>query len=306
MTKPHPSLLKLALALCTAASVQAADLPPPPADAQLAKALVQAQALLEQARSPGYLDMPQGAQPWPCPVTELELRRYAHVLSDDEQDDPDKKARNAAYSNAGMRSNDIKTSIKDVRYAPIAASCKNGKLDGALEFVLESTRITDMPVVVIEMRSRSRIRLMLSGGLPIMQAPMSEATLELSDKTRYKDAATQAMMDKDPSAASKTISASYTQPVNADVGYSAVILDIQTGHSGHEWMTLLNRPTGPKSMELSHYRGSQLWMRSHTKNGRSHGEHRTYPAVFGGVTVPGSTQCYEDGEQIKTTQCNVN
>jgi hypothetical protein len=36
-----------------------------------------------------------------------------------------------------------------------------------------------------------------------------------------------------------------------------------------------------------------------------HGEQKSFPTTFSGVPVPGGSQCFEDGELIKTTRCDV-
>lgn len=295
----------LALAACTTASVHAADLPPTPQDPQLAAAFVQAQALLEKSGSGGYLDLPDNAKPWPCAVTELQLRKYAYALSDNEQDEKTRKLMGNIYRDAGMNRKDLKTTIRDARHAPVYAACKDGKLDGPLEFIIEYTRSIDMPTAISETRSRSHIRLTVSAGEPLTETPYTVTTLQLSNKTSYKDPAIQTMMEKHKPPETTVITASYTQPVNPDAGYSAIIIETRTGLFTREWMTMLNRPTAPKRMENNTYRGASLWMVSHTKNGRNHGEYRTYPAIFNGVTVPGTSRCYEDGDEIKTTQCDV-
>jgi hypothetical protein len=41
------------------------------------------------------------------------------------------------------------------------------------------------------------------------------------------------------------------------------------------------------------------------KAGKLHGATETFPHRSMGVDIPASTTCYEDGEQIKTTQCDV-
>ena len=65
----------------------AAELSPPLTDPELAEVFVQAKAALEKSASPGYMDMPRDAPPWPCPVTELQVRTWADVLGNDDYDD---------------------------------------------------------------------------------------------------------------------------------------------------------------------------------------------------------------------------
>ena len=306
MNNFRASVISLAFAACAAApSVHAIDLPPAPQDPQLATAFMQAQALLEKSGSGAYMDMPGDPKPWPCSVTELQVRKLAYVLSDDELDEKTRKTANIAYRSGGLGSNDIKTTVREVRFAPISANCKNGKLDGPLEFVIEFTRIIDMPTAINETRSRSRMHLMMSGGEAMVDAPQGVTTRQLSNKISFKDPAMDALVQKNKPPQSTVILASYSLPSSGDAGYSAVITETRTGLFTREWTTMLIRPTAPKRMENSSFRGASLWMVTHSKNGRMHGEARTYPATFGGVLVPGSMSCYEDGEEIKTTKCDV-
>jgi len=304
------SCLRHTVAIVLAAAtwqVQAIELPPTPTDPRVADTFEQARVVYNRAESPGYMDMPADAKPWPCAVTELQLRRWVGymALNDTDLDEKARKANVAAFRASGMSADELKTTIRDVRHAPLVATCKDGKLDGPLEFVLEYTRVLDMSVAIMETRTRARMVMQLANGEKVATAPVTSNTLQLSSKSTYKDPAVEAMMQKTKPPQASMRMAIASAPLNEDEGYSAVITETRTGSGPIEWMTVLAQPTGPKRMETRTYRGSALWTIARIKNQRMHGEQKTFPTSFNGVPVPGGSQCFEDGEQIKTTQCDV-
>jgi hypothetical protein len=304
-----PSRLLLApLLACTLLSpVWAIDLPPAPADPQLNAAMNQARAAFEKISTNGFMEMPRDNRAWPCTVSELQLRRWTgHMaLADDEQDEKARKAAVKAYRASGMAAGELKTTIRDVRHVPIAANCKDNQLDGPLEFMIEYTRSIDTPTLRMESRTRTRMLLTVANGATLPAAAHPATSIQLSQKNTFKDPATEAMMQKVKQPEIGMALAAHVIPVSADTGYSAVITETRVGNGPREWMTVVSQPTGPQGMVSTSYRGSALWMVMRMKNSQMHGEMRTYPATFSGVQVPGTTRCYEDGEEIKTTQCNI-
>lgn len=306
---PHyRTCLPLACLLAAVLSpAMAIDLPAPPTEPQLQSALLQAKATFDQTSTAGFMDMPKDARPWPCAVSELQLRRWTGylALADNELDEKTRKTTIKALRGVGMGTNEMHATIQDVRHAPIVASCKDDKLDGPLEFVIEYTRITDMATMRMETRTRARLKLTVAAGASVVSAAHGSATIQLAQKNTFKDPAMEAMMQKNRQPEMGLTLASQVIPVTADNGYSAVITETRVGNGPREWMTMFTQPTGPTSLVTTSYRGSALWMVSRIKNGQRHGETRTYPANFAGTMVPGSMQCYEDGEEIKTTQCDI-
>jgi hypothetical protein len=304
----HRSCLPLACLLAGFLSpAMAIDLPPPPSDPQLQAALQQAKATFDLTSTAGYMDMPKDAKPWPCAVSELQLRRWTGylALADSEQDDKTRKATTKALRASGVSAGDMKSTIHDVRYAPIVASCKDDKLDGPLEFIIEYSRTMDMDTLRMDTRTRARLKLTVAAGAVVDSAARGSATIQLSQKNTFKDPATEAMMQKNRQPEMGMTLASHGFQVTADAGYSAVITETRVGNGPREWMTMFTQPTGPASVLTTSYRGSTLWMVSRIKNGQRHGETRTYPANFAGTLVPGGMSCYEDGEEIKTTLCDI-
>jgi hypothetical protein len=307
MSIPRSHSLAAALLSSLCLQVQAIELPSIPTDTRVAAAFAQARAVYSRAESPGYMDMPTDAKPWPCAVTELQLRRWIGymALNDADLDDKARKANAAAFRASGMSADELKSTVRDVRQAPLVASCKDGKLDGPLEFVLEYTRVLDMPVAIMETRTRTRITLQIAAGEQVMNAAVSVNSLQLSSKSTYKDPAVEAMMQKTKTPQVTMRMAVASLPLNDEEGYSAVITETRAGSGPAEWMTVMSQPTGPKRMETRTYRGSALWTIARIKNQRMHGEQKSFPTTFSGVPVPGGSQCFEDGELIKTTRCDV-
>jgi hypothetical protein len=304
MTKLPLKLAAFIVTACAVTGVQAADLPTLQ-DAHAAAVLGKAEALLEKAGTSGYLDMPEGGKPWPCPVTSLQLRKLGNLLNDDERDDKTKKTMERMYNDAGMKSSDLKSSVKNVSYAPIVATCKDGKLDGELEFVMEATRVMEMPTATTESTSRTRYLFTMSAGKLVETAPSTQASTQVSMAMTYKDPKIQELVGKNRLPQIKSVTATYVEPVDKDTSYVAAITETRKGFFSKEYVTSLMLPTGPKRMESRSYRGAELFTVMHWKNGKMHGESRTYPFTVGGYSAPGSTVCYEDGEVIKTTNCQV-
>jgi len=307
----HRNFLPLACLLlaCTLSPAIAMDLPAAPDDPQSRDSLQQARVMFERTQTASFLDMPAQAQPWPCAVSELQLRRWTSpmALGDDEIDEKSSKIQAKIVRGAGMGRGEMKTSIGDVRHAPIVASCKDGKLDGVLEFVIEFTRSTDMPTMRMDMRMRTRVHVQVAAGESNPSAGQSTASIQLSQRNTFKDPATQALMQKNPAPELKLILATHSVAVGSDPsnGYSATITQTRIGNGPAEWSTLLTQPTGPTSMVTTMYVGSKVWNVTRTRNGLPHGEMKTYPIVKAGLQMPGSTRCYENGEEIKTAQCDV-
>lgn len=216
-----------------------------------------------------------------------------------------KRMQRLSDAQVGMRGIDMQTTIRDVRIAPISAQCKDGQLDGPLEFMLESTRVLDMPTVTIEMRSRQRFQGAVVAGERAPMAPLRVTTWTYANKTTFKDPATAKLMQTVKAPEVRTLSVAANSAQDDDAAFTTTIIETRTGANQREWMTLFNRPTGPRRMEMTSYRGATLTMRQGMKNGQQHGPMQTFPYQIGTVTVPGIVTCYEDGKEIKTTQCTV-
>jgi hypothetical protein len=301
MITPRAALAAFWISVSTIAEASVADLPPPPSDQKLAEVFSGAKALMDKSHAPGYLDMPSTVQSWPCEVPELQLRKYASALNDNEMPVKIKVAQRKSTLNAGMTSNEMKTSIRDVNFAPLVATCKDGALEGPLEFLVEYTRVIEGPASVTEIRMRVRKSMTLAAGQPVMQTPSLSASLQLSFKNTQKDPAMQAMMEKIKTPDPTTRSATYSLQFSDDEEYSARIADL--GANG--WSTVLQRPTGPKRSEVATYKGSGLLRVTPMKNGLAHGEQRTTEQKYGTMIVPAKSDCFEEGEIIQSVKCDV-
>jgi hypothetical protein len=285
-------------AVCNASTPQ---LPPPHSDPKMAEVAAAAATQLNVARAGSYLDFPANPQPWPCEVSDYQQRRLAWVLNDDEMDEKVKLAFRKAAINSGTQSKDMKMSYKDAIFAPLVASCKDGKLDGPLEFFVEYTRAIESPASTMEMRMRVRQSMVLAAGEQVYQTPVITSLIIAKTNTIYKDPSMQAMMAKLKIPEIKSFSTTYTLPLSADDYYIATITDM----GDHGWMTILQRPTGPNRSEMLSYKGANLLSVTPMKIGLPHGEQRMMEQKYGSIVVPAKSTCYEDGEVILTTQCDV-
>jgi hypothetical protein len=301
MFMPRAALIAFMMSVCVLCKAGAPEFPPPPSDPKLAAVFEEAKVLMAKAQTAGYWEVPANAQPWPCEVPDLQLRKYAYVLNDDEMDEKAKLASRKASLNAGMSSKDMKMSYRDPIFVPLVATCKNGLLDGPLEFFAEYTRVMDSTLATMEMRMRFRYVMTVAAGQAVVQAPVLTTSMTVSTKNVYKDPAMQATMAKIKVPEIKSLTATSVMPVTADDYYFASI----TNMGAQGWMTMLQRPTGPKRAEMTSYKGSSLLMVMPLKNSLPHGEQRMTEQKYGTVIVPAKSTCYEDGEIILTTQCDV-
>lgn len=303
---PH-ALALLALALSSTAIAQAnPNLPPPPADPTLAALYSQVKEMFTTASAPGYTDWPAAAKPWPCDVTELQVRKLASslALGDGEHDPIIEKAIKSGKRAAGVGKSS-KTTISDVRFAPLSGSCKDGKLEGPVEFVVEYTSTSTSNGIDMVSRYRDRTRVIASQGEAAIGQPQSRATLQIANSMRYHDPVTEEMMKKTPKVKSEQIIVQAAQPLSRAVGHTAQISLAKTTGMEPMWMTILSQPTGPQSVESYIYWGTQLHMITRVKNLLPHGEQRHFPITMNGYPVPGKVECFDEGEEIKTTQCDV-
>lgn len=285
--------------------VFAASLPPPPQDTKLAEVYEQAKSLYEKSKSKSYLEMPSTPNPWPCEVTELQLRKFAGALTSEELDLKEQKKLKRIFSDMGISMKGIKEKYSDVHYAPIIASCRNGKLDGDLEFIIEYTKVSNYPDYVHKVSERKRKHITLFDGEYKNQGIETEVIMNISDEMTFINTEVQAAAARDNSPKSKYNSTRCSELIGEDVSYTASIVELITDKKPTTVLTSLSLPTGANKMQSMSYDGSTLIDIFNFKNNVMHGEHHSYARVIEGFQIPESIQCFENGEEIKTTKCDV-
>jgi hypothetical protein len=280
----------------------AVELAPTPQDPVMADLYARAQTLLAKAGDPGMLEMPAQASPWPCAVTELELRRYAGVLNPDELPASARKVLRAGRANLGMS---IKTLHKDVAIAPVSGQCKDGVLDGPVVYLIEYTSVTETPVTLEERRSRSWIATQVAKGEIVPESYLLSVMKSLGARVTHKDPAVQAQMKSVATPEVKSLTVLVRRVHDLETNRLAMIQELQIGDAPKQWSTMFTVPQGNQKVESTMYSGSKLQSITRMKAGVLHGETRTMPMTYGTVTVPGSTTCYDEGEILRTARCDV-
>jgi hypothetical protein len=77
------------------------------------------------------------------------------------------------------------------------------------------------------------------------------------------------------------------------------------GSSGRETFVIMHVPGQGGRAESRQFQNGKLAAVAHLKGGRPHGLMETFERTVGGIRIPPSKRCYEDGELLKTPVCNV-
>jgi hypothetical protein len=307
--KPIPAFARTAacaLAFFAAAGAQAALDLPQTDDPQVNQWIRAAGAEVERflADPQGSFALPAESKPWPCEVPPATLTKvFGTRIPGTPQSDEEKRA----WANAarGMKDGFVKqTDHEDVRIWPVKASCADGKLDGEVQAWIEFTLVSDSNAFVSRTRFRKFVQVNMAAGE--RKGLGSSRMLQLSAETRWNDPATQDMMNRNPSPKAELVQAAVDWAEGAQQPKSAQVQRIHVG--GRAAMTTLTttvyRPLPGNRAEMLMYRGPVKIASTQYKNGRYHGLSVRYPYSTGQYNVPGGQTCYDDGEEVKTTQCN--
>lgn len=282
----------------------AAQLPPPPADAALAKVYAQAQSALESF-SKGAFPHPASKASWPCSVDERQLRLWAGALGTDELDE--KERRNARLMNldAGMGASEGNLVIRELQLRPVKAHCVDGHLDGVVEYLVDYAQERRFAEFVQVGTVSKHVSLTLVDGNLDSAPPVEVALKESGRKTIWFDSATQALMKKQRTAEPEQIT-SVTVRVVGEKGVTASVTLARGGAAGRTYGAYLSAYAGPGRREDRLYVGSELNRVYRYKGGRLHGLQESMPLKVNGIIiVPGERHCFDEGDEIKALQCDV-
>lgn len=298
--------LLLATLLLGSGAVQAVDMPTfeDPTFAEWAR---QANAEMERylANPEGYFALPATGSA-SCDVPPDVLSRIIGVrLPGVPMSDEERKA--WARTTRGM------PGMKPMEYAdvvvrPMKADCREGKPLGTWAGWVEFTMVNTGPGTVIRSRMRKYIEVAVAPDGQRNGAVM-ERMVQLGSSTEWADPATADLMRRNPLPSATSATFIFNEPGQHEAtnkGLTLTRVFVGGSHGGATVSTTVTVPTGPKRMKFVSYSGTQKAYEFSYKDGRSHGLQTMYPHRTGlGIDVPGSTICWEDGEQIKTTQCNA-
>lgn len=278
-----------------------ATLPPPPADPALAALFADATQALGQLSTPGYFDVPGTSAEWPCAVDEHTLRAWAQALGTDETTDKDRRNYIRSLRDIGME--DGKQVVRNVKIAPLVAQCKDGKLDGKVEYWVENFRDIHLSTLTHSTREQRRVRVTVLSGELSPTEPRFITQRDFQRVMKMNDPNIQKFLDKNGPDKSETHS---VMGVNPDLS-NVTIIDSGDRASAAATMVVYNAATGPGRQEGRVFMDGQLFTVMHSKDGRLHGSYETFPVQFPGSLAPPPAvkKCYENGEEIKVATCSV-
>ncbi|WBY02747.1 hypothetical protein PE066_04195 [Ramlibacter tataouinensis] len=197
----------------------------------------------------------------------------------------------------------------DVVVRPTKAECSDGKPAGSWAGWVEFTMVNNAPGMVIRTRMRKYIEVAVAPDGQRNGAVMERMT-QISHTTDWADPATADLMRKNPGPSATSATFVYNEPGQHEATNKGLTLSrvfVSGSHGGADVTTTVTLPIGPKHFKTVMYNGTQKANEFSYKDGRPHGLQVGYPYRTGmGIDVPASSICWENGEQIKTTQCNAN
>lgn len=193
--------------------------------------------------------------------------------------------------------------VRDAKLWPVQASCVNDKLDGPLEFWAFGVSVTSVDSHTSIDRHLHHIRTTVSAGK--QAGPLFE-TKYARNLTRFMDPKIEAGSRSGAhSQGLLQITLSARDSQNTGTTRSSVVLlslfhhpDLQT-HQDTPFISFVIPTTGDRGLQTS-YQGLKLQSKSALKQGKKHGEMALY------VTNPPTIYCWQDGESVKISPCNVN
>jgi hypothetical protein len=261
----------------------AATLPPPPPEPELARYFSIARDELSRASSLAYFVKPKVSPAWPCAVDESVLRGWGGALGTDEMEPRLQRIMKLLQRDQGVGSRDQQIQVRDVHVGAISAQCLDGKLSGEVDYRVDYVQDWRDPSMTFTSQNTSRVHAVLVDG---ELAPSSPLRVSIRTTGPFS-----------------SVSVTVTAP---DVtGPSISIVDSTVGSSGRETSVSMHVPGPGGRAESRQFRNGKLASVGQLKGGRLHGLMETFEDKVGGIRIPPSKRCYEDGELLKTPVCNV-
>ena len=192
----------------------------------------------------------------------------------------------------------------DVAIRLVQAECKDGKPAGTVKGWVEYT--TTMPsAAYVSSHSWRKYFEASVGPDGTRQGPFAERMLMLRSSMTWSDPAMADLMAKNPSPEARTATFIYTLPLPDKSIKGVTLTHVAVAGTPPTATLAVMEPEGPGRWKMVSYNGKVKEWEVPMRNGRMHGKQIQYPRTFSGVQIPGSMICWDDGEQIKTTQCDV-
>jgi hypothetical protein len=304
----HKYLIAATFSCISQATIAVTDFPRLD-DPQLQEFLTLAQGEYKQylANKDAYMTRPVARKPWPCALAPEVLNKLASTTNSD--DDPVAKQAFVKMARES-RTEPIRTFFSNQTFYPVKAECKDNKLDGFVDFWVEYDYSVVSTMFSQNSHQLKHVRLSVDGDKVIGMVFSSGITL--SSETIYNDPQTSAMMAKQRKYKITAVSFSVAGSNVAAVTQVPVVSLTHLLMDGEVTVTIDTiRPYADNRVEETHY-GSfgSLGHRDYVKrykDGKRHGEQIIYSGTMGGnFPIPGSRECWEDGEKILTLTCAVN
>jgi len=244
-----------------------------------------------------YFSRPNEVNTWPCTLSPSQLNKLTGTVDSD--NDPVMKRRlvNDSRSNGGLK---IKITYSNQQTIPVKASCKNGLLDGPVEFWQEVTMHNDSPMTKIadylttqEIQNHLIKRIWFNAQKGNSIGPIVVSTKALDSTITYSDPTLNAQAKLRPKPTSSvSFSKSSGEEPSSSVSISHVVVNGDTTVN-----VTTERLFGDHRREETTYWNNQMLYRKLYKNDKLHGV----------TTLTGQpNECWEEGEKVLTASCVMN
>lgn len=252
-----------------------------------------------------YFTPPTESKAWPCTVSLAVLAAISGTVNSD--DNPLQK-RFLLIEARSKNSEPVRHIFANRTFYPVSAECKNGKLHGPLEFWVEF----DQTVAADELSSHFRIlkRVRTTVVQNKLNGPVLNEGINLRFNIRYSDPDTAAMMAAQPAMKSYSVFFEATLATNPPVMQATETSLRHTEINDEPTVTLrtIRNYDAKRTEEINYGMFGPLakpFSKTLYKEGRRHGLEIIYAGMMGDNPTPASTQCWDEGERILTTDCTV-
>ena len=253
----------------------------------------------QAAHAQSAFAFPDKPNDWPCAVSDLELRTATRALTFDELTPAEKRSRIMQYRRGGL------TGLPTISYRPVRAhlvngACRNGRLDGPVEYLI-SHDVTESTVSAdTRYRLHQRVAATFIEGAVDLKSPVTFA--HIIDGLQYVQKNGQAMGAGIKTSMYIGAARSLAEPLKgAEAVTSIAVVDGKT----QRVVTNLSLPQADGRTLHTVYHGDQKLQQFHQRNGLIHGLMETFQITVKGHAIAGRRQCFVDGEEIKTDTCEV-
>lgn len=236
-----------------------------------------------------YFKFDPAMKSWPCDVSQRQLRQWTDIIDSADLQKTAKRPHKESTSTATTASPKFGYSYENVVFHPVSATCKNGKLDGNVEFIYEGTRKAWGPTYQKTSHEVAKVTMRIEGGHPVHLLELKKSVS--GDQASNNQAANQkpAMPSDTVNIRSTAVQYHHHRPSTATI--------VMAG--GPNPMYFLKRPVANHRVEKTFYAGTDLMsVETQDKAGLNDGLALSYKD---GQAVK---TCFKHGRQIDLKSCN--